>query len=133
MPEDRWSESPLRSLLSRSPLTEGRASFSQQLAHLRGTIPASLGSARQHRQHPLQSPVSSTGWLRGCSNARKHMAVINSLELFAFRALRRDLGATSCPTVHWLKAEMSCVPILSCRGICTRPGSGGSEQSRETA
>lgn len=58
-------------------------------------------------------------------------AVPNSPELFAFGALRRHLGVTSCHVVQWLKTEMSCVYVISCRGICTKPGSGGSEQSKE--
>lgn len=83
-------------------------------------------------QHPLGRPSS-------CSNAGNPLLLFGLLQ-FPLSSLPlgksvRDLGVISCCVEWCLKAEMSCVHIISCRvhvrGKSNKLGSRGSEQGRE--
>lgn len=98
-------------------------------------MPASLGSAHWHCHIPSGSPSPAPpSWPSGCSSAGKLLiafqSVANPLWSWLWSTQERARGDL-LPHSIMTKAGMSFVHIISWRGICTKPGSGGSEQSRE--
>ena len=117
-----------------------RKSLVFSAAYLLSTIPASPGPARWHCQHPMRCcfpPLQHpTGWPRGHSSAGKHMAALpsgtSSPELFAFGGTEGRPGSDLLPCSLVTESRNELHARTSCRGISSEPGSGGSEQSRET-
>lgn len=100
MPEGRWNESPLKSLLIKSPLTEEDSGLLSSLPPQH--IPASLGSAHWHCHihsgFPSPAPLAGQGAAAMLETLDCSSVCCKSPCGLCFGALSRDLGVTSCHT-----------------------------------